>query len=145
MKSYSELTDTNQSASATGKFQAVNQAYEFLGDVELKNQYDGFGEHGVGKSAARSSTMSTPDQNPQRGGSSEYIQAETASGAKQVIDFSSANEKTVGSGPSPPSFYEVLGVSRDANSDAIKQAYNMLVRLYHPGKSIPCNRVQYDD
>jgi hypothetical protein len=31
-------------------------------------------------------------------------------------------------------FYEVLGVPRNADTKAIKQAYRMLARLYHPGR-----------
>ena len=54
-----------------------------------------------------------------------------------------ANENQVGSDESPGSspqvadldFYEVLGVSRRASAEAIQQAYDMLSRIYHPGKS----------
>jgi len=33
-------------------------------------------------------------------------------------------------------FYTVLGVSRDADDDAIRRAYRMLVRRYHPDQGI---------
>ena len=41
-------------------------------------------------------------------------------------------------------FYEILGVSRNANDDEIKKSYRKLVVLYHPDKIMKLSKYQKD-
>jgi DnaJ-class molecular chaperone len=109
----------------------VNRAYEVLGDEKLKRQYDVFGEQAISRSAARDASK---DQNPQSSSHNDgYRELKEKDGAAIIRDQNAPSYEQA-----DLDFYEVLGVSRDSDADMIKQAYIMLVKLYHPGKDTLC-------
>jgi DnaJ-class molecular chaperone len=101
-----------------------------LGDDKLKRQYDAFGEHAISRSAARDASSGTTAPSP------SYCEGQRELQEKQCASIRRDKNSLSAEQAAGVDFYEVLGVSKDSGPEVIKQAYIMLVKLYHPGKDV---------